>query len=159
MRSLRKSILLTALLLSAGLWAQGQPKLQIDIQEQKINMTAEERQGGDVTYTPGDTIEYVLTARNVGNGIMKDPQVIDPVPEGTQYVIDSAKGENCRIVFSVNKGMQYSVWPVMISATTPGGAKVEREARMEEVTHIKWLMKESLPPGGQKKLSFRVVVK
>lgn len=159
MNSLRKSMILITLLLSAGLWAQGQPKLQIDVQEHKINMTEDEKQGGDISYAPGDTIEYILTAKNVGTGLMKDPQVIDPIPEGTEYVIDSAKGDNCRIVFSVNDGMQYSVWPVMVTASTSGGAKVEREARREEVTHIKWLMKENLPSGGEKKLSFKVIVK
>jgi uncharacterized repeat protein (TIGR01451 family) len=159
MKSLRKQMILAALLFAANLWAQGQPKLEIDIQEQKVNMTEEEKKGGNITYAPGDTIEYTVIAKNVGSGLMKEPEIVDPIPEGTEYVIDSAKGENCRIVFSVNRGMQFAVWPVMVTATTPGGAKIEREARREEVTHIKWMMKESLSAGGQKKLSFRVVVK
>lgn len=89
---------------------------------------------------------------------MAQPEIVDPIPEGVKYVIDSAKGQNCRIVFSVNKGMAYSVWPVMVTATNANGVKFERPARMEEVTHIKWIVKEKLPTGGQKELSFRVVV-
>jgi uncharacterized repeat protein (TIGR01451 family) len=139
--------------------AQGQPKLQLDISEKKLNMTAEEKSGkAAVSYAPGDTIEYKILAKNAGTGVMAQPEVVDPVPEGVRYVIDSARGENCRIVFSVNKGMAYAVWPVMVSATNANGVKIERPARNEEVTHIKWVIKDKLAPGSQKELTFRAVV-
>jgi len=158
MKTLRIALGLTMSLCVSGLLAQGQPKLEIEIQEQKINLTEDEKNGADIVYAPGDTIQYNVIAKNTGSGVMVNPSVVDPVPEGVEYVIDSARGENCRIVFSVNNGMRYSVWPVMVAAKTAGGAEIEREAKQEEVTHIKWLIQENIPAGGQKDLSFQVVV-
>jgi uncharacterized repeat protein (TIGR01451 family) len=139
--------------------AQGQPRLQLDVAEKKVNMTAGEKSGKTpVAYAPGDTIEYRITAVNAGTAVMTQPEVVDPVPEGVRYVIDSARGENCRIVFSVNKGMGYAVWPVMVTATNANGVKIERPAKIEEVTHIKWIIRDNIPPGGRKELTFRAVV-
>jgi uncharacterized repeat protein (TIGR01451 family) len=158
MRSLRTHVQFGILLTAVSLLAQGQPRLEIEIQEQKINLTRQEKNGAEIVYTPGDTIEYTVIAKNTGDAVMLEPTIVDPVPEGVEYIVGSAGGENCRIVFSVDKGLQFSTWPVMISATTPNGTKVEREARNEEVTHIKWLIRENIPAGGQKKMSFQVRV-
>jgi uncharacterized repeat protein (TIGR01451 family) len=147
------------LALSLSLFAQGKPELKLDISERKVNMSPDERSGkAKIVYSPGDTVEYKILAKNVGTGVMVQPEIVDPIPEGVKYVIDSAKGQNCRIVFSINRGMAYSVWPVMVTATNANGVKIERPARMDEVTHIKWIVKEKLPAGRQKELSFRVVV-
>jgi uncharacterized repeat protein (TIGR01451 family) len=157
MKNLRTITVITLLFCSAMLLAG--PRLEIEVNEQKLNMNEAERNGGPVIYSPGDTIEYTLTAKNTGDETMKDPSVVDPIPEGTEYVVNSAVGENCRIIFSVDKGMKFAVWPIMVTATSASGAKIEREARLEEVTHIKWLIRETIPAGGEKKLSFKVVVK
>jgi uncharacterized repeat protein (TIGR01451 family) len=143
---------------AASLLGQGQPQLKLDISEKKVNMTADEKRGAAVVYSPGDTIEYTILAVNTGTGVMTQPEVIDPVPEGVRYIIDSARGENCRMVYSVNKGEVYSAWPVMVTATNANGVKIERPARTEEVTHIKWIIKDKLQAGDRKELSFRVVV-
>jgi uncharacterized repeat protein (TIGR01451 family) len=146
-------------ILAVQAMAQGQPKLSLDISERKINMTAGEKSGNAaVAYAPGDTIEYRIVATNTGTGVMTQPEVVDPVPEGVRYVIDSARGENCRIVFSVNKGMAYAVWPVMVTATNANGVKIERPASNADVTHIKWIIKDKLNPGGRKEMTFRAVV-
>jgi uncharacterized repeat protein (TIGR01451 family) len=159
MKCLRIVLNLGLFLAAVQTSAQGQPKLKLDMSERKVNMTADEKSGKTpVSYAPGDTVEYVILAENAGTGVMTQPEVVDPVPEGARYVVDSARGENCRIVFSVNKGMAYAVWPVMVSATTANGVKIERPARNEEVTHIKWILKDNLAPGGRKTLSFRAVV-
>lgn len=159
MNRTRPFLFLGLALAAVQAFSQGQPKLQLDVSERKVNMTADERSGkSPVSYAPGDTIEYVILAKNAGTAVMVRPEVVDPVPEGVRYVIDSARGENCRIVFSVNKGMAYAVWPVMVSATNANGVRIERPARNEEVTHIKWILRDNLPPGGQKPLSFRAVV-
>ena len=158
MNSLRLWILTGILLTAVSLLAQGQPKLEIEIQDQKINLTKHEKNGAEIEYAPGDTIEYTVIAKNTGDAVMVEPAIVDPIPEGVEYIVGSARGENCRIVFSVDKGLLFSAWPVMISATTPNGTRIEREARDEEVTHIKWLIRENIPPGGQKKMSFQVRV-
>jgi uncharacterized repeat protein (TIGR01451 family) len=159
MKCVRVIMNLGLIMLAVSLFAQEKPQLKLDISERKVNMTLEEKSGkAKIAYSPGDTIEYKILAKNVGTGVMTQPEIVDPVPEGVKYVIDSAKGDNCRILFSINKGMAYSTWPVMVTATNANGIKIERQARMEEVTHIKWIVKQKLPAGGQKELSFKVVV-
>ena len=148
------------LIFTSVLHAQGQPRLELDIQEQKINMTADEVSGdADITYTPGDTIEFVILAKNTGNGIVVSPEIVDPVPSGTAYVAGSARGENCQIFFSIDKGFKYTEWPVMIQITNDEGTRVGQTARPDQVTHIKWLVNENISAGGEKELSFRVVVR
>lgn len=160
MKNLMKLVILGMLLISATLLAQGQPRLEIDIQEAKLNMTPAEAAGDTpVSYAPGDTILYTIYAKNTGDGAMTEAEVVDPIPENVEYVTDSATGENCRIIFSVNDGLQYSVWPVMVTATDANGAPIRREATKEQVTHIKWLIQEPIPAGGQKILTFKVAVK
>jgi uncharacterized repeat protein (TIGR01451 family) len=154
MKSLRTIWIVGLLLVAAGLYAQGKPNLEIEIQDRKVNRTAEEQNGADVVYSPSDTIEYVILAKNTGDGLMKNPEIVDPVPQGVNYIAGSATGENCRILFSVN-GLRYSEWPVILPATNTAAS---REARPDEITHIKWEIRESIPAGNQKILSFRVVV-
>ena len=154
MRSLRTTWIIGLLLIAVSLMAQAQPKLEIEIQDRKINLTPEERSGGDVTYSPGDTLEYVILAKNTGNGVMTSPEIVDPIPQGVDYIAGSATGENCRIVFSVN-GSLYSEWPVRVPVPDGEG---NRDARPDEITHIKWEIEENIPAGNQKSLSFRVIV-
>ncbi|NQT24568.1 DUF11 domain-containing protein [candidate division KSB1 bacterium] len=155
MKSLRNIWIIGLLLISASLYAQGQPKLEIEIQDRKVNMTAEETSGADVVYAPSDTIEYVILAKNTGDGVMTDPEIVDPIPQGVQYIAESAAGENCRILFSVNQGIRYSEWPVRLPAS---GDQNARDTRPGEITHIKWMIRESIPADSQKTLSFKVVV-
>lgn len=155
MRSLRTIQIIALLLIAGRSTAQGQPKLEIEIRDNKINMTQQETSGGDIAYSPGDTLEYVILAKNTGDGVMTNPEIVDPVPQGVDYIAESATGENCRILFSANGGMRYSEWPVTLPSPQGEGT---RQARPDEITHIKWEIREAIPAGGQKTLSFRVIV-
>lgn len=155
MRSLRTIWIIGLLLITVSLMAQAQPRLEIEIRDRKVNMTPEERSGGDITYSPGDTLEYIILAKNTGDGLMTNPEIVDPIPQGVKYIAGSATGENCRIRFSTDGGESYSEWPVSVPVSEGGG---NRDARPEEITHIKWEIEENIPAGDQKTLSFRVIV-
>ena len=160
MKGLIKTAITGFLFVTAILYAQGRPNLELDIQERKINLTDAEAGGeADITYTPGDTIEFVILAKNTGDGVMVTPEIVDPVPEGTAYVAGSARGENCQIFFSIDDGFKYTEWPVMIQITNDEGTRVGQTARPDQVTHIKWLVNENIPAGGEKNLVFRVMVR
>ena len=159
MKTIKKLLTLGFIVISTILYAQGQPKLELVIEEQKVNLTAEEASGEkDIIYSPGDTIEYTIYAKNTGTGVMVDPEIVDPIPEGLSYVTDSASGENCQIFFSINDGLQYSEWPVMVQMENDSGAQIAQRAEPEQVTHIKWIVNERIPAGSEKILSFRAVV-
>ena len=148
------------MLFTTLLYAQAQPKLELVIEEQKVNLTAEEARGEkEVIYSPGDTIEYTIIAKNTGTGVMVDPEIVDPVPEGLSYVANSASGENCQIFFSINDGFKYNEWPIMIQMESDSGTQLGKQASADQVTHIKWIVNDRIPAGSEKILSFRAVVK
>lgn len=160
MKSLRKTTVFGVLILSMALRAQGRPNLEIEIRESKVNMTADEAGGkAAVQYAPGDTILYTIYARNTGDAVMTNAIVVDPIPEGVEYVVDSATGKNCLIVFSVDDGKNYAVWPIMVTGSDANGTPVIRKATTEEVTHIKWQIQGKMAAGEQKELTFKVIVK
>jgi uncharacterized repeat protein (TIGR01451 family) len=160
MRILKLFLICGFMLMAIQLFAQGKPKLEMEISETKINMSATEKTGeSDIVYSPGDTIEYTILAKNVGKGLMTKPEIVDPIPQGVVYLANSAKGTNSQIFFSINDGRQYTEWPIMISVTNDQGVQVGKKASADQVTHIKWMINEAIPAGGQKELSFRVTVK
>ena len=160
MRNLKLFLTCGFVLMTMNLFAQGKPKLELEISEMKINRTAGEKTGqADIVYSPGDTIEYTILAKNVGKGLMTKPEIVDPIPQGVAYIANSAKGKNCQIFFSINDGQLYTEWPIMIPVTNDQGVQVGKQANAAQVTHIKWMINETIPAGGQKELSFRVTVK
>ena len=151
------TILLVTLSLSA--FAQGTPRLSLVLDEEKVNMTAAERSGrSDVAYLPGDTIRYMLTASNVGDALMTNPEIVDPVPGGTTYVPESAVGANCTIVYSIDGGSSYSAWPVTYEVRNARGERVTKTATPDMISHIKWNIQRDLAPGEAHELEFRVEV-
>ena len=160
MKGLRVIFTTGLILMSTILYAQGQPKLELDIQDVKLNMTAEEASGeAEIVYSPGDTIQYTILVKNTGTANMANPEIVDPIPEGLDYVANSATGENCEIFFSINDGSLYSEWPVMVRIDTGQGTQTRQQATPDQVTHIKWIINDQIPAGGQKTLYFRTVVK
>jgi len=153
----KMQLVIVFLLMTTVLAAQGKPKLELVIKMQKINMTAAEAAGTvKTTHTPGDTLAYFIHAKNIGTGIMVNPEIIDPVPAGVVYVVDSAIGKNCEIMFSIDGGLKYSDWPVLIQNKN---STVKQQAHPEMVTHLKWIIHDKIQAGKEKILSFKVVVK
>ena len=159
MRNLQKLWILGVLHLTITMAAHGQPKLELEISEKKIGPSTKANEESGITYSPGDTIEYTIRAKNVGNSLMTRPEIVDPIPSGTSYVANSAAGTNCQIFFSINNGELYTEWPIMIPQTNDQGTQVGKEAGPDQVTHIKWLINETIPAGGEKELTFKVMVK
>ena len=138
---------------------QGVPKLDIHIEDQKISLTeAEMKDASKIVYIPGDTLRYVITASNIGNGLMKTPEIIDPVPAGVTYVANSAKGAETEITFSINQGNAYMSWPPYYTVRNSKGILVKREATPDMISHIKWQISRNLNPGDASTMEFLVVV-
>ncbi len=153
-------ILITGLLLIAsGLSAQGNPELKLEISEQKVNLKPAEAAGSqEIIYSPGDTIHYTIIAQNVGDGIMSEPVIVDPVPQGVSYLAGSAYGVDSEIFYSINDGSSYMNWPVTYPVQDENGKIVQKEATAAMVTHIKWQLIQPLAPGASRELGFQVLV-
>ena len=143
----------------SSVFAQGTPRLSINIEEEKVNLTAAEAGGNtEILYMPGDTIRYALTASNVGDGLMTNAAVVNPVPGGVDYVAGTALGQEAAIVFSIDDGKEYQAWPVTYVTRNARGEEVTVEATADMITHVKWNIQRSLQPGESVELEFKVEV-
>jgi len=159
MRASRKIIVLLITISTGLLLAQGTPELSLRINEEKVNMKADEAAGKvKIIYSPGDTIRYTIIAKNIGDGIMSEARVVDPIPAGTSYIAESATGEAADITFSINAGQIYLEWPPTYTVRDTAGKTVVKKATPKMITNIKWQISEPLEPGSEKKLSFDVLV-
>ncbi|NQT62731.1 MAG: DUF11 domain-containing protein [Candidatus Marinimicrobia bacterium] len=150
---------ISAIMSLSVVMGQGIPKLDIHIDDQKVNLTAAEMKDASlVNYIPGDTIRYVITASNVGDGLMKNPEIVDPVPAGVTYVPNTARGADTEITYSMNQGNTYMAWPPFYTVRNSKGILVKREATPEMITHIKWNISKNLDPGDVSSMEFLVVV-
>lgn len=160
MKSQKTLLILAVFMLSGILTAQGTPQLELSISEQKVNMTIAEKSGKEpVAYRPGDVIHYVITAENTGDGVMTNPVVTDPVPEGVVYLPLTAKGRDALVQFSIDSGKNYQSWPPVYLVKDKDGNEVKKEATADMVTHIRWELRKALAPNERKLLEFDVMVK
>lgn len=152
--------LLLMLGLIAQLWAQAAPQLTLQVEENKVNLTAAEKAGRTpVKITRGDTIRYVITAKNIGTSTITEPVITDPLPAGVIYLPNSAKGTDTKILFSIDGGKTYYPWPVIYTAKDKDGKTITKTATPEMVTHVRWEIQKPLPAKATKQVEFKVTVK
>jgi uncharacterized repeat protein (TIGR01451 family) len=106
---------------------------------------------------PGDVIRYALVFTNVTAGPVKNIQFVDPIPQGTVYVLGSAAADQpVRVEYSIDGGKSYSARPVI--AVAQDGQPVERPAPRERYTHVRWTVLGSLASGAQVMAEFRTQI-
>ncbi len=110
------------------------------------------------TSARGDVLRFVITYTNKGDQDLANAAIVDPVPEGTVYVADSAEGAGTEITFSADKGGTFSAPPLRRTVTRPDGTTETREVPPEAYTHVRWTVREPIPPGGSGQVSFRARV-
>ena len=135
----------------------------------KIDMTKEvtvEKDGKAVTEyasaetsARGDILRFVITYTNKGEGDLTNANVVDPVPQGTVYVADSAEGADTVITFSADNGTTFATAPLKQTVQKPDGTTEAKEVPPEAYTHVKWTVKQALKPGAAGQVSFKVRVK
>jgi len=143
--------------------AMADPNIQLEMQVAKL-VTLEEN-GQEVTrwveaqaVLPGETLKYTVRYVNQGDQPATQVRIENPIPELSSYVADSAVGDGTVIVFSADKGVEYSPPDqVTYEVALFGGGKDRRLAGPERFTHIRWLI-ERVPPGSSGEVSFQVLV-
>ncbi len=108
---------------------------------------------------PGDILLYTVTYHNEGDSPAKSARIVDPIPEGTVYIMESASGIGTVIQFSIDEGATWQSHPVMHMVRKPDGSMKKEMARPEIFTHIRWFLTDEVPAGGSGTVSFRVNVK
>lgn len=107
---------------------------------------------------PGQTVEYQLICRNLTDEVLRDVQVVGPVPESTQYLADSAKGDVAKPRFSIDGGKTFHAPPVRYTAETEDGEQEERIAPPAMYTHVAWALPK-LTGKAERRFRYRVRVK
>lgn len=86
----------------------------------------------------GEEAYYTIRVRNPGRQPVTDVQVTKRMPEGMQYTEGSAVGPACDVLFS-----------------TDGGATFRARPAGRDYTHLRWTLREALPPNATALLRFR----
>jgi uncharacterized repeat protein (TIGR01451 family) len=101
---------------------------------------------------PGDEVVYTVSATNICDE-PADAVVIDnPVPEHMKYLANSAIGPGTEVTYSIDSGFHYDK-PAALKVSNPDGS--QREARADEYTNIRWVMRNPLKPGSVAFARFR----
>ncbi|MFQ5510231.1 MAG: hypothetical protein ACE5EO_00125 [Candidatus Krumholzibacteriia bacterium] len=109
---------------------------------------------------PKDIIEYRLTYRNDGSGVVRNLFITDPIPSGAEYIDATAsRPDGGRVEFSVDGGRTYEDWPIVITRRNPDGTTAQIEATPDMVTHIRWIISDAFDPSGGITVSYRTFVK
>jgi uncharacterized repeat protein (TIGR01451 family) len=104
---------------------------------------------------PGDELILTVSYTNQGTELAEDVVLINPVPEHTRYIGESAGGEETVITFSVDGGSAYGL-PEKLTVTGEDGRP--RTAKAQDYTHIRWIRANPLSPGKDGTVFFRVML-
>jgi len=166
MRSSTKWLVAVALglfVLSGAARAQPTPQVEMSITDELVTPEGQVRlvtrdSDGRLVTVPGDIIRYTVRATNVGQAPAHGVELVDPIPEGTEYVLNSAQGAGMEITCSIDGGHTYHPQPVLYDVRLPDGTIEQREAAPGQYTHVRWVVTEPIQPGATAVASMRVRV-
>ena len=107
------------------------------------------------TVAPGEEVIYALRFSNEGAEPADDVALVMPVPTEVSYVEGSVTGGLSKITFSADGGQTY----VARGRLTVREEGIERPAKSNEITHIKWLLEAPLAANEEREVSYRAVLK
>lgn len=102
--------------------------------------------------TPGDRLVFLLNYRNTGARPAADFVVTNPMPPAVAYQGTPDGAAEVSTDGGRNWGRLETLKIIEPNGTVRG-------ARPEDVTHVRWSMKQAIPSGTAGKLSFRGVVR
>jgi uncharacterized repeat protein (TIGR01451 family) len=101
--------------------------------------------------TPGDRLIFILSYHNKGPTPANSFVVTNPLPSAVAY--QSTSDPTAEV--SIDGGKTWGALGAL--KVLENGAW--RSARPEDVTHVRWALKQTIPVGAQGKLSFRGIVR
>lgn len=110
---------------------------------------------------PGDILRYIVTSKNVSDRAIQNLAVVQPIPQGTIYILNSATiglGSNVAVTYSIDGGKSFVANPT-IKVKLPNGQTETRPAPPEAYTHVRWIFSETLKPSVAFNSSYQVRVR
>ena len=102
---------------------------------------------------PGETVQYNTIYENISNKPANDINIINPIPEHTVYLPNSAQGKNTNVLFSVDGGKNYGKAGTLKVRGNDGKLY---PATPSDYTHIQWQYLGNLAPRTKQAIGFRV---
>jgi len=141
------------------------PTVEVAITAQKEVVNVDPHGKKNVTLVPateghtGDTIVYMLRAKNAGTGTAVDARIEDPIPAGTTLVLESVKQDGSRIEASLDHGSTWQAFPAQVTRKNAAGATETVAAPAESYTTLRWVLNGPLEPGSGRDVSFKVQIR
>jgi uncharacterized repeat protein (TIGR01451 family) len=101
---------------------------------------------------PGDRLVFILSYRNLAPTPATNFIITNPLPGPVAF----QGTPDPRAEVSVDGGR---AWGRLAELKVTEKDGTERGARPEDVTHVRWALKQAIPVGAQGKLSFRGIVR
>ena len=125
----------------------------------------EERLAAREAVRPGETIEYALVSRNLSEEDALEGVVVGaPVPEGTRLIPASATSSLSALLEVQAEldpeapGLEWSGLPAFRTIRTDEGDTVTEPLPDTEIVALRWRFEETLPPGGEARTTYRLIV-
>jgi len=129
-------------------------------------IVAQDQQGQEkilpaVSTEPGQTMEYQIVFTNDGQTNVSGLQIVDPVPENTEFIGTSNRSDvDATFEVSIDGGISFEREPVIRIETQADGTQKKVIIPPEQYTHLRWTpAQELVAEGGQQRYTYRVSVK
>ncbi len=104
--------------------------------------------------TQGQVVYYTVRIRNVSSEYARDVIVTQRIPANTVYVQESAAGPGADVSFSIDGGQTFLGSEELLTTDASGKRK---PVPVDQYTHIRWQLRNSLAPGAVALARFRAV--
>lgn len=107
----------------------------------------------------GDVLVYTLSAKNVGDAPALDAQIEDPLPSGTELMLDSLEDDGAAPSASLDGGKSWQPFPARVEVKTADGKVETVAATASAYTHLRWTLPGPLGPGESRDVRFKVRIR
>jgi uncharacterized repeat protein (TIGR01451 family) len=144
---------------------QAEVKLELSAATKEVTLDKEGKEvikwtaiENGATVQPGDIIRYSVNGANVGQTAAADLEVIQPVPQGTVYELQTAKSNSdAKLTYSIDGAKSFVANPT-IKVKLATGEVVEKPAPANLYTHVKWNFSQKIDPTMAVKAEYEVKV-
>jgi len=102
--------------------------------------------------TPGENVIYALEYENDQAEPAGDIVLTMPIPSDVAYIEGSAETQTASLLYSADNGDSFAAREDVMTIDQDGSL---RSAKAEELTHIRWKVKEKVAPSAGGELSFK----
>lgn len=114
---------------------------------------------GNVVVQPGDVLRYTVSGENNSDRPVKNLVLMQPIPQQTKYVLNSATvPQGAKVIYSINGGKSFVEKPT-VQVKLPNGTTETRPAPAEAYTHVRWDIGTPIAPATKVNASYQVQVR